>query len=163
MCSPKSVCGYTVSSSLGGKGFRSSLILFGAAQATGRTMITQSLFSSAIALRPKWFYRKLTAPAQWKFIWKAPGKILDPIFRCAKTHVCPNNMGTFILCVPAPQNDLDHFGIFRMKYRPVSSEWGSSRCLSTAPFEKSKFLHVPWALMRRACKLWHGESCQCVW
>lgn len=88
VCSPKSVCGYTISSSLGGKGFWSSLILSGAAQATGRTMITQSLFSSAIALRPKWFNHKLTAPARWKFIWKALGKILDPIFRCAKKSKC---------------------------------------------------------------------------
>lgn len=53
-------------------------------------------------------------------------------FGVQKKHVCPNNMGTLILCVPAPKNDLHrfvfksedyHFGIFRMKYQPVFSEW----------------------------------------
>lgn len=130
VCSPKSVCWYTISSSLGGKGFWSSLILSGAAQATGRLWSLRAC--SALLL----LYVQSDSITSWQLQlgenspWTHRGRFGIQFLDVLKRHESTKNMWTLILVCQHPQDALHcffvfqdeeyHFGIFRMKYQTTS-------------------------------------------
>lgn len=128
VCSPKSVCWYTISSSLGGKGFWSSLILSGAAQATGRLWSLRAC--SALLL----LYVQSDSITSWQLQlgenspWTHRGRFGIQFLDVLKSHVSTKNMWTLILVCQHLKMLCIVFFCFRMKnITLVYSEWNIKR------------------------------------